>query len=73
MFFTHTFTFLSKGYSAGESERSPLPLASQLLLCQQPLLVLGLLPGCPPIHPALLAAPPTYPQLYHATLHPLYC
>lgn len=72
--FFPVFNFLiSQGYPAGNSQRSTFSLATQLLLCQQPLLVPGLLLHCLVVYYFVLAATPTHPSARGPALHPLFC
>lgn len=67
VFFFHLF----QRHPAGESERSALSLAAQLLLFQQPLLVPGLFLHCVTVHHVVLAATPPHPSAGSPALHPL--
>lgn len=63
----------SEGHPAGESERSALSLAAQLLFCQQPLLIPGLFFHCVTVYYVVLVATPPHPSAHSPALHPLLC
>lgn len=63
----------SEGHPAGKSERSTLPLAAQLLFCQQPLLIPGLFLHCAVVYYTVLTATPPHPSAHGAALHPFLC
>lgn len=64
---------ISQGYTAGNSQRSPFSLAAQLLLCQQPLLIPGLLLHCAVVYYFVLAETSAHPSACGPALHPFLC
>lgn len=64
---------LFQGHPTGKPERSALSLATQLLLCQQSLLIPGLLLHCFAFYYTVLTATPPHSSAHSSALHPLVC